>query len=544
MYDATLNMIERAILLGVHIGRDQIDSVMGVSKILEQDWTLVNASATQWATSRAGELIRELDNTSRKVVREAVAQWTGSGDGLPVLTRNLEKVGWGFDSRRAKLIAQTETTKAYAEGNIQAWKASKIINQQEWRTANDELVCPICAPLGGLAYGTQGAEDTSPANQERRAARTSLGGSFTHPGGAGLASGLGGGTYQQPPAHPNCRCWLVPVVIEIPQEPIPEPRNKPQARPTIPARIPFPRPRGVPKLNTVSGEMYVEYADGTEQVITGNAKDLNTAWQEAELLGVNVYGDAEDLADNLANLGFARNTSRWGANVLTPKQKLDYLNRLNREVMRMRTAYPNLPATLTDELYLTKARRARASIDRQGGNTIAKMSGAPHKMFPKVDKAGKRIESSSFWTKDSWDRTYDMKRNKYLPSTGYYDGWINQTESTFRHELAHNLTTKEVEDAFKKAKRARVNELRKKANWVEQEVEVYVRGEGYRTEMKLKATPIKQDIASTISDYASTKNTETIAESFEWVTNANYVTGDAPEWVERFVREHMLGEVL
>ena len=247
VYDATLNMIERAILLGVHIGRDQIDSVMGVSKILEQDWTLVNASATQWATSRAGELIRELDNTSRKVVREAVAQWTGSGDGLPVLTRNLEKVGWGFDSRRAKLIAQTETTKAYAEGNIQAWKASKIINQQEWRTANDELVCPICAPLGGLAYGTQGAEDTSPANQERRAARTSLGGSFTHPGGAGLASGLGGGTYQQPPAHPNCRCWLVPVVIEIPQEPIPEPRNKPIpalpripiTRPSVPQRVPL-----------------------------------------------------------------------------------------------------------------------------------------------------------------------------------------------------------------------------------------------------------------------------------------------------------------
>jgi SPP1 gp7 family putative phage head morphogenesis protein len=46
----------------------------------------------------------------------------------------------------------------------------------EWRTAEDDRVCAICGPRNGERY----ALDDAP---------------------------------MQPPAHPSCRCWIVPVVM-------------------------------------------------------------------------------------------------------------------------------------------------------------------------------------------------------------------------------------------------------------------------------------------------------------------------------------------
>jgi hypothetical protein len=63
-------------------------------------------------------------------------------------------------------------------GNTQAWAAADV-PEREWRTAVDELVCPICGPL----------------HQQR----AKIGEAFP-------------GNIQNPPAHPNCRCALVPIV--------------------------------------------------------------------------------------------------------------------------------------------------------------------------------------------------------------------------------------------------------------------------------------------------------------------------------------------
>ena len=84
-----------------------------------------------------------------------------------------------FSRNRASMIAVTETTRAYASGNEAAWRASQVVEGKEWMTAYDEAVCPICAPLSGKIV--------------------KLNESF--------------GRVDKPPAHVNCRCWIVPVVI-------------------------------------------------------------------------------------------------------------------------------------------------------------------------------------------------------------------------------------------------------------------------------------------------------------------------------------------
>lgn len=138
------------------------------------DWALVNVAVKEWAGTMSLDLVKGITETSRVFTTDAIAKWIESGQSLDNLSAALETM---FGPVRAEMIASTEVTRAYAEGNRAAWKASGVVDGQKWYTARDELVCPTCGPLHG---------STSPINDD-----------------------FGG---QGPPAHPRCRCFTQPVV--------------------------------------------------------------------------------------------------------------------------------------------------------------------------------------------------------------------------------------------------------------------------------------------------------------------------------------------
>ena len=139
------------------------------------DWGMVNDAVYDWAQRYSFDLVRGINETSSAFLQKSVSQWIASGAPLDDLMSNIEPM---FGEIRAKMIATSEVTRAYASGNVASWKDSKVVDGQRWMTSEDDRVCPICEPL---------------AEQEDM-----LGGNF---GGVGL-----------PPAHVNCRCWLQPVV--------------------------------------------------------------------------------------------------------------------------------------------------------------------------------------------------------------------------------------------------------------------------------------------------------------------------------------------
>lgn len=169
--DALRRMLIESVDLGVSVSVGQFQNI-GYGF----DWTLANEKARQWANQYTGELITQINDTTRRQVQAAVSEWISNGEPLEALIRELEPA---FGRRRAELIASTETTKAYAEAQKQSYRESGVIQKMEWRTAEDERVCPVCGPLAG-----------------RRA-------EFDEEFEAGIS---------MPPAHPGCRCWLVPAV--------------------------------------------------------------------------------------------------------------------------------------------------------------------------------------------------------------------------------------------------------------------------------------------------------------------------------------------
>lgn len=167
--------------LGIRIAVRQLDTV-GIGF----DWTIANEDARQWAQNWVGQLIANIDSTTIRMTRSAVANWIDDGRSLDALIEELAPI-YGAD--RAELIASTEVTRAYAEGNFQAYSESGVVQRWEWRTAMDERVCPICGPLHGV--------------------QLTMGESFTGfvPDDIRIRDDI-----SAPPAHPRCRCWVVPVI--------------------------------------------------------------------------------------------------------------------------------------------------------------------------------------------------------------------------------------------------------------------------------------------------------------------------------------------
>jgi hypothetical protein len=158
------------------------------------DWALVNQRAADWARSYSTFLAGQIDATSRDAVatsiRNSIASFFEDGMTQGQLAERLrsdpdladlftadvkDRMGRVYGPQRAATIARTETTRAAVQGErefARELRAMGVKVVEVWQTRNDEIVCPICEPRH---------------NKKR---------------------GDGWDSDQEPPGHPNCRCWI------------------------------------------------------------------------------------------------------------------------------------------------------------------------------------------------------------------------------------------------------------------------------------------------------------------------------------------------
>ena len=185
--DAIARVLYDAAGAGVNVALDQLDRI-GIGF----DYTLVNTRAQTWAQQYAGELIRGINDTTKQAVAQAVERWYGNGEPLSALIDDLQPA---FSKKRAKLIAQTETTRSAAEGARHGFTESGVVTGMVWHTSNDERVCPWCGSLDGKIVSINGGAfyDELPAELQGRIKRH----------------------FEVPPAHPGCRCRIGAQVLTV-----------------------------------------------------------------------------------------------------------------------------------------------------------------------------------------------------------------------------------------------------------------------------------------------------------------------------------------
>jgi len=150
-------------------------SLFGNAVGVQIDYTLTNVEAALAARRYAYNLIKNVTDTTRAAVRNAVSQFVNTpgftiGDAMNMMP---------FGEVRAEMVAVTEVTRAYAEGQKLAGEELKkefpdLAIVKKWFTNNDDIVCDICGPLDGVTV---------------------------------LLDEMFPGELEEPPAHPRCRCW-------------------------------------------------------------------------------------------------------------------------------------------------------------------------------------------------------------------------------------------------------------------------------------------------------------------------------------------------
>lgn len=118
--------------------------------------------------------IGSLTASVKAKVSAALIEGVEAGEGARPLAKRVSEAT-GMERSRAELIARTETMRAYNEVSQDQFERYGV-EKVEWLAAMDERTCPVCGKHHGREF---------PIND--------------HP---------------EIPAHPNCRCILLPVIEE------------------------------------------------------------------------------------------------------------------------------------------------------------------------------------------------------------------------------------------------------------------------------------------------------------------------------------------
>jgi hypothetical protein len=150
---------------------------MAAATAFNIDFALVNEQAADWARGYSFDLVKGINNTSRRQLQKIVSDFFEKNLTIGDLKQKITTL---FGPVRAQLIAVTETTRAAAQGELALakelgvregtiqhpggaiydsppahvgcrcyvnyeWDGERLVRR--WQTLNDELVCPICGPL-------------------------------------------------------------------------------------------------------------------------------------------------------------------------------------------------------------------------------------------------------------------------------------------------------------------------------------------------------------------------------------------------------------
>jgi|Deesub1362A_J573_1020465.scaffolds.fasta_scaffold00751_17 hypothetical protein len=144
-------------------------------------WEVVNERAVQWARDYTYDLVTTITTTNRRYLQRYIGDFWQQAQRIQTVQDRIalhedftRRAGRLYGRYRAFVIARTEITRAAVQGElgvVEELRGEGVELTSWWYTRNDEIVCPICGPLHKKARGE--------------------------------------GWHAPPPAHPNCRCWLV-----------------------------------------------------------------------------------------------------------------------------------------------------------------------------------------------------------------------------------------------------------------------------------------------------------------------------------------------
>lgn len=126
--------------------------------------------------------VRGITDTTREELRAIIRAGLQDGKSTEQIAAAIRADAPEIGRRRSQVIARTETAKAYTNGALLAYEETGVVEQVEWNATLDNRTSDVCQRLHGKRISLAEAQ----------------------------ANGFEG--FNGPPAHPNCRSVILPVV--------------------------------------------------------------------------------------------------------------------------------------------------------------------------------------------------------------------------------------------------------------------------------------------------------------------------------------------
>lgn len=153
------------------------------------EWSLYNQRIDAWLNSYKFKFSKRLNKVSTKLLKKELLEGFHAGETMADLSKRVNKTYAGWTKFRSDLIAKTETIRASNHGALEVYRASGIVEKTMWIATPDEMLCETCRWMDGKVTGLDSDYDFAfTINGEKHEVMTEC-----------------------PPAHPRCRCTLVPI---------------------------------------------------------------------------------------------------------------------------------------------------------------------------------------------------------------------------------------------------------------------------------------------------------------------------------------------
>lgn len=169
---------------------------------------------TEFIENRSRIVGEKVNAETDKQLRATLAEGINAGESFDELAARVEQVYGAAAGYRAERIARTETIRAESFASQVAWQQSGLVSAKEWYVSHDDRLCPFCRPMDGKivgldkSYYKQGTSLTVPQlDNEGNPVLDDDGNEKT------TTIKLDFDDIDGPPLHANCRCTLLPVLI-------------------------------------------------------------------------------------------------------------------------------------------------------------------------------------------------------------------------------------------------------------------------------------------------------------------------------------------
>lgn len=201
----TADFIERAYLAGWNQATGLLFQ-RGVSVVNDPDERILDApiaeSQLRQLYTRTFENLKDITESAANTLRRELTEGLAKGENPRKIARRLTNELESITRTRADVLARTEIINSHSTATLDRYQNAgvEVVSHGEWNTADDDRVCPICEALEGREFTI---------DEMRNATFELPGVSFT--------------IRLRPPAHPNGRCVITPVIgAEPPETPLQE----------------------------------------------------------------------------------------------------------------------------------------------------------------------------------------------------------------------------------------------------------------------------------------------------------------------------------